>query len=64
MTEEKVIEEELKYMKKEMPEFYKVLITDRNKYMYLWIKKLMLNFDKIIVVVGAGHKKDLEKMIK
>ncbi len=64
VPEDKLINEALRYMKKEMPEFYKVLITDRNKYMHLWIKKLMINFDKIVVVVGAGHKKGLEKMLK
>lgn len=62
--EEKIVEEILKLMKKEFPEFYKVLVKDRNLYMYNWIKKLQKDFKKIIVVVGLGHKKDLEKLLR
>lgn len=62
--EEKIVEDAIRYMKKELPGFYKVLIEDRNKYMAAWIKKLEGEFENIIVVVGAGHRKDLEKMMR
>ncbi len=64
VPEEKTIEEAIRYMKKELPSFYKALIGDRNKYMAAWIKRLEGEFDSIVVVVGAGHKKELEKMIR
>ena len=63
VPEQEVIDEAMKYMKKDMPEFYEILVIERNRYMYNWIKRLTKDFDDIIVVVGAGHKKDLEKMI-
>lgn len=61
---DRVIEDAIRYMKKELPGFYKALIGDRNNYMAAWIKKLEGEFENIIVVVGAGHKKELEKMIR
>ncbi len=45
------------------PEFYKVLIEDRNNYMVERIKKLEEMYDKILVVVGAGHKPGMETIM-
>jgi len=61
---EKLIDEALRYMRKEMPMIYRTLITDRNKYMANWIIQLSKAHEKIVVVVGAGHKKGLEKLLK
>lgn len=63
VPDQELIDEAMKYMKKDMPDFYKILVVERNNYMYRWIKKLSDDFKDIVVVVGAGHKKDLEKMI-
>lgn len=63
VPEDGIIEAALDYMKKELPDFYKVLVIDRNKYMSEWIKKLSKEHKNVIVVVGAGHKKDLESRI-
>ncbi|TRZ54801.1 hypothetical protein D4Q76_01655 [archaeon] len=61
---DRVIEQAMRYMKKELPGFYRVLVGDRNRYMVAWIKRLESEFDNVVVVVGAGHKKELEKMIR
>lgn len=61
---QKIINEALKYLKQEFPEFYDILVTQRNLYMVNWIKKLSKEYKKIVVVVGAGHKKDIEKGLK
>ncbi len=61
---DKIIGQAMSYMKKEMPGFYKVLVDDRNRYMAAWIKRLESEFENIVVVVGAGHKKELERMIR
>ncbi|MBU3957755.1 MAG: TraB domain-containing protein [Nanoarchaeota archaeon] len=61
---ERIIEQAVRYMKKELPGFYKALIGDRNRYMAAWIKKLEGEFENVVVVVGAGHKKELERMIR
>jgi len=50
--------------KKNAPEFYKILVSDRNKYMAKWIEELSKKYKKIVVVVGIGHKEGLEKLIK
>jgi pheromone shutdown protein TraB len=64
VPEEKMIDEALSYMRKEMPMIYRILITDRNKYMAIWIRQLAKKHKKIVVVVGAGHRKGLEKLLK
>lgn len=64
VPEEKIVAEAMRYMKKELPGFYKVLVADRNRYMAEWIKRLESEFESVVVVVGAGHKKELERMAK
>ncbi len=46
------------------PEFYNVLIEERNKYMVERIKKLEETYDDILVVVGAGHKPGMESLME
>ena len=62
---EEVIEKMIIPLKKRYPNVYKTLVADRNKYM---VKKLvkLLRADpqkKILVVVGAGHKKGMEELL-
>jgi len=64
VPEEKIIDEALSYMKKEMPMIYKILITDRNRYMAGWVSQLSKTNRKLVVVVGAGHRKGLERLLK
>ena len=61
---ERVIEEALRWMKRKLPAIYKVLITDRNTYMAAWIRELSRQHRKIVVVVGAGHRRGLEQLLK
>lgn len=62
--DEKTAAEALRYMKRELPQMYRVLVADRNKFMAAWVKKLRKEYKKIVVVVGLGHKKDLERMLR
>jgi len=66
VPDDNVIIEMISLFKERFPGLYKVLVEDRNKYMARAIKTIKTRFpkDKIIVVVGAGHKKELEKLIK
>jgi pheromone shutdown-related protein TraB len=64
VPQDKIIDEALHYMKRDMPMIYKILIEDRNTYMANWIRQLRKNHKKIVVVVGAGHRKGLEKLLK
>ncbi len=64
VPEKKVIKEVMHWMRKSLPSFYKVLVTDRNKYMVDWILKLSKKFKKIVVVVGAGHETGIKRALK
>lgn len=62
---EDIITTLLVQLKKKYPTFYKVLLDDRNKYMakqVVILHKKNLN-KKILVVVGAGHKKEMENYL-
>jgi pheromone shutdown protein TraB len=63
VPDEKLIRKALSYMRKNMPDFYRILITERNEHMAENIKSLSKEYNKILVIVGAAHKIGLEKMI-
>ncbi len=65
VPDEKMIEKMMKLLKKQFPSVYKVLVKERNEYMARKIALLLKkNSDKkILVVVGAGHKKEIERLI-
>ncbi len=62
---EEVIIEMIENVKDRYPSLYKTLIEDRNKYMTQKLVKLMRQHKdkKILVIVGAGHKKGMEKLL-
>ncbi len=64
VPEERLVKQVLKYMEKKMPEFYRILVTERNAYMAGWIRELAKKNKKIIVVVGLGHKEGLQKLLR
>ncbi|MBW2978113.1 TraB family protein [Candidatus Woesearchaeota archaeon] len=63
---QKVVDKIIKEVKKRYPNFYRVLIEERNQIMASNLYELMsLNQDKkILAIVGAGHEKDIIKIIK
>ena len=54
----------MKQVKERYPNFYRVLVEDRNKYMAKKLFKLMRNYNKIVAVVGAGHEEEIIEDIK
>ena len=64
VPEKELIEHLLKTTKKRYPNFYKVLVEDRNKYMAKKLDGLMKNYTKIVAVVGAGHEEEIIEEIK
>ena len=64
VPEKDLINKILKQTKERYPNFYKVLVEDRNKYMAKKLFKLMKNHGKIVAVVGAGHEDELIEEIK
>lgn len=63
---QKVVDKIIKEVKKRYPNLYRVLIEERNQIMASNLHELMsLNPDKkILAIVGAGHEKDIIKIIK
>ena len=51
-------------LKKELPGIYKVLVAERDVYMSKRIKALAREFDKIVVVIGAGHYDGIKKLLQ
>ncbi|MBW3020535.1 TraB/GumN family protein [Candidatus Woesearchaeota archaeon] len=63
---DEVIEMMINEVKVKFPSIYKVLIDDRNRVMSRRLVKLMKDNPeaKILVVVGAGHKKGMEELLR
>ena len=59
-----LIEEAMGYLEKELPGFYRVLVSGRNEVMVKNLKDLSDKFDKIVCVVGAGHEKGMKAMLQ
>lgn len=51
-------------VKKRYPSVYSVLVDERNKYMAKNLYRLMLHYDNIVAIVGAGHEEDIIKEVK
>jgi pheromone shutdown protein TraB len=66
VPQEEIVEKVIMRTKDRYPTFHKVLVEDRNKYMIKKLFGLSMNFPdkKILAVIGAGHKKEMEKMLK
>ena len=60
-----LVEESIDKLKASFPGLYTALISDRNKYMTRQLKYLAARYSdkKILVVIGAGHKKEIEKAL-
>ncbi len=56
----------IKKVKKRYPNIYKVLITERNDVMASNLAALFLRYPdkKIVAIIGAGHEKDIMKLVK
>ena len=62
---EKLIEEMMKEVKIHYPNFYRVLVEERNVYMAIRLKALIQKYpeDKILAVVGAGHVTEIVRLL-
>ena len=61
---EYLVKEAIILLKEKFPQMYKILVQKRNKYMASAIKELDGRYEKILVVVGAGHIEGLKKLLK
>ena len=65
VPKEAIVKKLVLEMKHKFPNFYKALVSDRDKYMQNQIKLIVEKFpdSKILVIVGAGHKSSLKKFV-
>ncbi|MBI2666740.1 TraB/GumN family protein, partial [Candidatus Woesearchaeota archaeon] len=63
---QELIHEMMHQMKSRYPSLYKVLVEERNRYMVKQLVKLLREKQgkKIVAVIGAGHKKGMEELLK
>lgn len=63
---QKMIDQLIKEVKVRYPSVYKVLIEERNHVMAKHLARLVRDFPdaRIVAVVGAGHQRDLRKLLK
>lgn len=64
VPKEELVEQAMSHLRKNFPNIYKVLVFDRDKHMTKNLKALSKEFDTIVAVIGAGHKKGMEKLLK
>ncbi|MBT3298429.1 hypothetical protein HN385_05875 [archaeon] len=65
VPEEELIEKLLSQLNKNYPNIYKSLVSDRNRFMSKALLKLQRNNPNknILAIVGAGHKKEMNRII-
>ncbi len=59
-----LVERLLKEVKKRYPNFYKVLVEERNVVMANNLSNLMKTNQKILAIIGAGHEEEMVEIIK
>ena len=66
VPETSIIDKMMREVRHHYPNFYKTLVTDRNKVMARKITALMRSYPdkKILAIVGAGHEKELVNLIR
>lgn len=62
VPDEKLVRRAVGELKKRFPHTYKVLIKDRNRHMLDNLRNLKCK--KVVVVVGAGHKNQIERSLR
>ena len=59
-----LIAQAMNYFRKGLPNFYRVLVSERNEVMARNLKELGKRFEKIVCVIGAGHEEGIRRLLK
>jgi pheromone shutdown protein TraB len=60
---EELVEEAMGLLRKDFPQIYRVLVTDRDAFMAKNLSGLSGKFKSIVAVVGAGHQKGISSFL-
>ncbi len=63
VPEKDFIKEAMNIFKGQFPKLYKILLTDRNKFMAKNILSIIGHFDTLVVVIGAGHEEGIREIL-
>ncbi len=63
VPEKDFIKQAMSLFKDQFPKLYKILLSDRNKFMAKNILSLIGHFDTLVVVIGAGHEEGIRKIL-
>lgn len=61
---EKLIDKAMAHLRKHFPNIHRILVAERDLYMANNLKALSREFGTIVAVIGAGHKRGMERMLK
>lgn len=57
---QELIDQALAVLQKECPQLYRVLVDERNSHMAGNLRRLSARYQKIVAVIGAGHRRGIE----
>jgi pheromone shutdown-related protein TraB len=63
VPQSEIIEEAMLVLKKELPQLYRILVEERDEFMASRLKILMRDYDNVVAVIGAGHKKGMTAIL-
>ncbi|RLE10377.1 hypothetical protein DRJ04_09260 [Candidatus Aerophobetes bacterium] len=58
-----IVDKTVETLRRNFPCIYRILVTERDSYMAERIRSLMKTYKRVLVFVGAGHKKGLETLL-
>jgi len=59
-----LIDHAMNYFEKELPNFYRILVSERNEVMVRNLKELGKRFERIVCVIGAGHEDGMRHLLE
>ena len=66
VPKDKLVHKLINELSHKFPNFYRVLVSERDKYMQNQIKLITAQYpdSKLLIVIGAGHKEKMKKFVK
>lgn len=58
-----LIDQAMELMRTEFPQLYRVLVRERDQHMADRLRNMSKKFDKIVVVIGAGHADGMKQLL-
>jgi pheromone shutdown-related protein TraB len=63
LPEKRMVDEAMALLRSEFPNIYRILVSERDEIMAAKVRTLTKEFERIVVVVGAGHYEGIMKKL-